>query len=128
VTALHRPASDELGDQVIPDERWKMDRGRPDRQSFRRLGIFIESVGTGERRRLTTTGQSPAGSRFQTHFYVEEDDSTARHGDGPESRCMRSQRLGNLGFDLQDEGLSSCSKVLRERHLDDDRGIEVIER
>lgn len=60
-TALHQPASDEpLGDQVSSwtrDGKWIA--GDLIDKSFRRIGIFVESAETGERRRLTTRGQSP---------------------------------------------------------------------
>ena len=60
-TSLHRPVSGEpLGDTV---SSWSADgkriAGDSIDKSFRRLGIYVESIETGERRRLTTTGGSP---------------------------------------------------------------------
>ena len=108
-TALHRPVGGApLGDTV---SSWTRDgkriAGDLIDKSFRRLGIFVESVETGERRRLTTTGQSPRWlGDSRRILYVEA--GTIRLLDtvtGRESQVYAEPSPWRLwGFDLaQDE-------------------------
>jgi hypothetical protein len=83
-------------------------------KSFRRLGIFIESVETGELRRLTTKGQSPRWlSDSRRILYVEA--GTIRLLDtvtGRESQVHAAQTPWEIwGFTAQTSGLSSCSPL-----------------